>query len=414
MILEKLLLSIRTPVVQGKVLAFVDEHYNSLSEIQKDRIYDTVMEMLPECDALAAKLLKFANQKLEGETEARRAEIAQGLISVLDSDCRRKERSLMPLMADCPGFSQDLVIRQLFGPWQTWKVHADYMEFLGGKNAVEKTEMLLRVFSLVPELNLGSFTQEAVSLYEKDSDEGDLYLWLHIAEKVQSMPPGLSDSLNEAVIAPAVTRRIRDVFDTSLCSDGMIRLKDYVSSHPEVRESEQYALIENYDEAVSAAKRLDYPVLEQRLPQLLQYTEELPKIAEYLKVREIDPVNQSEETVICLELVRNLLKDGTAGLGELYRKGLEKHTAEEAMILLLSVCVPMSQAGPVLSAAMTAPGAGVKGFVEAFVSAYGKGAYHRLRSELPHGTSFGAQLEEKISEHKKANGSFWSRLLGKK
>ena len=414
LILEKLLLSIRTPAVQKKIIAFIDQHYNCLSESQKDHFYNTFIEMLPECDALSDMLIQMVNKNFESETEERRADLAQQLVSILESDCRRKERSLMPLMANNSGFSRDLVIKQVFGPWSAWKVHTDYIALLGEKTVIEKTETLIRVFELVPNPNLDSLLTEAISLYQNDLENGDLYLWLNIAEQVQSMPEEFANQLHTAVIESAVSRRLCDVFDMSHGADGMTLMENYAASHPNMRESEQYSLIDSFNRMVSAGKRLDYSEVERQLSLLVKDTDGLPQMAEYLKECEIDPGKQAEEAVLCLEILQGLLKDGSADLGKLFRKRLGNHTAEQAMILLLSVCGPMSEAGPMLLSALTAPGSGIKEVVALFVNAYGKGAYHRLRSELPQGTSFGAQLEETITEHKKANGSFLSKLFGKK
>ena len=84
------------------------------------------------------------------------------------------------------------------------------------------------------------------------------------------------------------------------------------------------------------------------------------------------------------------------------------------MLLLLSVCCPMSEGGPNLTTALTTSESGMKAFVSGFVQAYGKGAYHRLREAFSQENPFGKELEGAIRSHKKENGSFLSKLFGKK
>ena len=411
MILEKLLLSIRTPAVQGKILSFLDQYYELFSEDQKEQFYHTFLEMLPECDNLAKLLMEMVDRKLENESDERKEKLSQELIRLMENDSRRKEHNLMPLMAACPGFSQELVIKQVFGPWRTWKVHGEYIAYLSNKTTQQKTEALVQVFQLVKKPDLETLLPEAIALYQNDTEKGDLFQWLDISKQLQATPKAFRDGLQEAVIEPAVTARLCDAFQTGWRTDGMELVESYAAKHPHIQECHQYQLIHSYRLAVAAAKNLDYPELDRQLEILLNEPEVTPQMAEYLRAREnVD----TAEGKLSLDILQNLLTDGAAELGKLFRRRLETMSPDETLHLFVSVCGPMSVAGETLSKALTGAGAGVEILVSAYTNAQNKGAYHRLKGEVPQGTPFGSRLEEAIQQHKKANGSILSKLFGKK
>lgn len=413
-ILEKLLLSIRTPAIRGKILGFIEQHYTCLSESNKDRFYDTVMEMLPECDALADMMIQSVNKLLEGETEARRSDLTGRLLTVLENDCRRKERLLMPMMANYPGFCRDLVIRQVFGPWQTWKVYPEFIALLSQKPVAEKTEILSRIWKLAPQTDPDFLLAAAVEIYRPDQENSDLYLWLELAEQAAAITKTFAQDLHDAVIVPAVTARAWDAFDTTRGEDGLTLLETYADSHPAVRQGERYRQIDDYNQLIAAAEQLDYPRMERQLQSLSEHPQLLPKIAQYLGRYGIHPQTQSAETVLSLEILESLLRDGSAELGKHYRAAARDRAPEQALSLLMAVCGPMSQGGPLLERWLTGSDAGIRAMVAAFADGCGRGAYHHLRLAVPAGTVFGSRVEEAIREHKKANGTFLTKLFGKK
>lgn len=414
LILEKLLLSIRTPAVQSKILAFIDRHYESLSDTHKDSLYDTIMEMLPECDGLSQVLVRVVNDHLSGETDQRKAAIAQRLTDALESDYHRKEHGLMPVLAAQPGFCEDLIIGLAFGPWQTRKLREEYIQLLTGKSIPEKTAVLTRIFAILPEADSAGLLPEMIALYQEDIEAGDLYLWLETAQQMQALPEEVAAGLHGAVIEPAVCRVACDAFDSRQDTDGLPLLEGYAAAHPAVASSENYRIITAYHAMIAGAVRLDYPAIAGQLEILLEHIGLLPRMAEHLSRWVIAPAEQTPETVLCLQILQGILEDRVVPLGKLYRRSASRESAEEAMTLLLSVCLPMSQAGSVLEEALTASGSGAGEVVAAFADGYGKGAHHWLRSKLPEDNPFAAHLEEKIREHKAENGSFLLRLFGKK
>ena len=272
---------------------------------------------------------------------------------------------------------------------------------------------MVRIFAVVPDVDRSSLLPEAIALYQADADKGDLYRWLQTAEQMQALPEEFAAGLHKAVIEPAVCRTACDAFHSQQDADGMALLEAYAAGHPAVASSENYRIITAYHGLIAEAVQMNYPAIAGHLERLLEHTELLPRMAEHLSLR-IAPAEQSSETVLCLQILQGILEDRVAPLGELYPKSGDRETAEQAMTLLLSVCLPMGEAGSVLKEALTAPGNGAGEVVAAFVDGYGKGAYHWLHSKLPQENPFAVYLEEKMREHKADNRSFLLRLFGKK
>lgn len=411
LILEKLLLSIRTPAVQGKILVFLQEHYGNLSERNKDRFYQTFLEMLPECDALAGALVKAVNGYLPMEPEERQERVRQQLMQVLEADYRRKEHKLLPVLVEEIGFCRDMVIQLAFGPWQSRKFHEEYLQWLSAATAMEKTDGLIRAFSLVPQLDQKLLLEEAVALYRPEEAQQDLYLWLALQEQMMGLPREFGQQLQAAVVSPAVERTACRVFDTRWRTDGMQLLLDYARENPQVQRCEAYRPIESYLAMVAAAERQDWPIMVQQLQQLQQETELSPQIAQHLRDCSIQPERQTAQTVLCLQIAQNLLAEGKAGLLACYEKRVAHQNPEEVLELMLAVCQELSQAG--IMSVLTAEDSGLAEVLAAFAVAYGKHSYHYLRGHLPQG-EFGQQVEALLHAQRAQSGGFLARLFGKK
>lgn len=440
LILEKLLLSIRTPAVQGKILAFIDQHYENMSDAHRCSFYETFLEMLPECDDLAKTLVQVVNHHVAEESEARKADLAQRLTDALESDYRKKEHRLMPILASHPGFCQDLVLQLAFGPWQGRKLHAEYLALLSEKAIAEKTAVLIRIFQLMPELpddTARKLLDEAAALYQGDADKHDLYAWLETAAMLEQLPAAFAAKLNEDVVLPGVCDTACDAFSTKVHTDGMSRLEAYIAKNPAVQACENYQIIQTYNELCHAAAGCDYSTAVQRFEQLMQHTALLPNMATYMSRCSIDVKTQAPETVLCLEIMQSCMKSGKVQIGTLYQKRAEsfsqqyfmehgadanaakaaQDSAMQAMQLLIRVCQGLCRESQRLNDLLCAPDSGLEAMAASFVTSYGKGAAGWVQAQLAPdsgSSTFASCLGEKLQGQKPAGTSLFSRLFGKK
>ena len=411
LILEKLLLSIRTVTVQEAILSFIDRHYEHMSPALRHSFYVTFMEMLAECDGLSVALISIVNHHIESEDPAAKEKLAQMLTDALETDYRKKEHRLLPVLTAQRGFCEDVVIRLAFGPWQSRKIYAEYLQLLIGKPISEKTSALRQILKLVPEA--GKVLLPMMSeLYPADDEKNNLYVWLTAAAQLQELPADFADALNKAVIAPNVCARALDVFDLRLHEDGMDLLEKYADGTPTVRASDHYRLISTYQELIRAAEQVDLNTVTARMHDLMQSG--LGKqVSSYLAKCGIAPNRQPQDTVVCLEIVQGCLKGSAPELDTIYRKrsGGEPESAAAAMEQLLRLCGGLCQdeavAQLLCSEASTLPQ-----LVAAFSADYGKGAQKWLRVhsvQEPLSTALATVLAQQ-----KSSGSLLSRLFGRR
>lgn len=413
LILDKLLLSIRTPSVQSKILEFLSQHYELLDEAQKDRLYGTFFAMLPECDALAKRLVALVNESIAGETEERAASVKQGVINALEADYRKREHQLMPVLVHKEGFCRDTVIALAFGPWQTRKLSEEYMSLLSDSPVKDKTDALQRAFELVSDEDKAAIGKKAEAIFSSGKETGDLYTWLDAEEKLSALPNG-GDGVIASVVLPQISRTLGDVFDVERGGNGMDRIKALASHREAMKSFDGYALIEVYEKTVNAAKKGDTAALSQGLRLLTEQTELSGDIAKHLKLNHLDAEGDKAAS-FRLNVVYNMLENGRAGLDGIYRR-LSASGHEEAMVLFLSVTASMADGDELMRSVSVGENSGITGAVGSFIAGYGKGAYHWLSSHIQIGTPLGDAVDAAVRAHKKENGSFITRLFqfGKK
>lgn len=404
LIMEKLLLSIRTSAVQEAVLSFIDQHYENMAPGLRRSFYDTFLEMLPECDGLSVALTAIVNHHIETEDQATKNALAQSLAEALEADYRKKEHRLLPVLTAQPGFCEDVVIRLTFGPWQSRKIYSEYLQLLAEKTIAEKTAGLGRIVARLP-ATVKPLLAQASELYGGDMEKGSLYVWLEAAEQLRDVPSPFADVLREAVITPAICRRVGDVFDLRMRADGMALLESYADAVPSVRASAEYGIISAYHDLVKAAEQANFAAVTARMEELSQ-SGLGPRISDYLGRCGIDA--KQPDAALCLEIVQGCLKDGNPQLDAVYRKrsGGTQEGAVQAMEQLVGICSGLCRASETAAAMLCGD---LSALASAFSADYGKGAARWLRGHTaddPFGTALASALAAQ-----KDSGSLLSRLF---
>lgn len=430
LMMEKLLLSIRTPAVQGKILEFIDRHYPVMSEAHRSAFYHTFLEMLPECDELARTLVQVVNRHIAEEPVQRKAALTEQLTAALESDYRRREHRLMPVLCAHPGFCRELVVQLAFGPWQGRKLREEYVALLAELPLAERTAELARIFALVPDLPQEAqetLLAEAVALYDPNADTPDLYGWLEAAETLKDLPADFAAGLNEAVFLPAMQARLHTAFDPRQRLDGPDLVEAYADASPALRDCAAYAPFDAYRKLLQAAEAEDVAAAAEQAKRLRGCESALPLAAAYLSRRGIDPKAQSPVTVLTLQLLLDWLKGDAPGLaarytaqqaGFLQAKGPEadahatRQAAEEAASLLLQVGRTLCAAEETLREALCAPGEQAA-LAAAFVTDHGKGARHWLQAQAA-ADPFTEAFAAAVMGQKPAGTSIFAKLFGKK
>lgn len=404
LIIEKLLLSIRTPTVQSKIIAFVDAHYDNMSDCHKDSFYNTFFEMLPECDSLSDTLVKLVNAHVGKESDIRLKEINNRLLEALESDYRKKEHKLMPILEINSGLTRELIIRLVFDTWQNRKIHGEYIELLQSRPLSEKTDAILQAYSLIQDQKREDLQTQAIELYQ--NSDADLLTWLDTAEKLDALDENFAQSIHSSAIEQAVAKNALDAFENDADS-GMSRLVAYADAHKNVQESENYGIINCYSALITALKNKNYTEADKKLSELPKDAEILQKMAKYTS-------NCEKDADISIQMLQNVLENNAAGIDGLYKKAARNMLPQDAMAPVMNTCEQMHNAGENFAKLITAENSGMDKAVAAFAEKHGKGAYKWIRSNLQENSEFGAYMDEIVRAHKRANGSIFTKIFGKK
>lgn len=438
MIVDKLLLSIRTVAIQGGILAFFEQFYAHLTDAQKQAFYKTFYEMLPECDALAAEMVSLVNRVIAEEAPARREEVASAVLTLLEADNRKKEHLMLPLLTAQPGFCSDIVRQQVLGPWNTRKIFGEYIALLQKKPFAQKTAIVLAVaqhHEALSEEALAHFLSSLPALFAADCGRVPLYRWLEADAQFKQADIALYPQWQEAVSFPGIAASLSEVFHDVEHKALLEQVTAFAEQHPSIKDGEAYQMITTYQAIIRAAKdpskAQEALVLAAKLPSERSLRAD---IARYMTVCAIEQSALPPEQAIVLYACINWLKSESIGADRLYRQFYEQavkadtatdtKTAEEkyrnsavnAMQLLLDWSAAAYGNGQELSTLFESEKSAYINAIRSFMNSYGRQASKWLHSYMTHhhahAAFFGyyASLEKQI---KAAQGSFLSRLFKK-
>lgn len=440
-VFEKLMLTIRTEAVQPKILEFMENNYENLSDGQKEHFYKTFFEMLPECDALSQQLICFVNGRIENETEQRKQEIAAELARLLENDSRKKEHRLLPMLCREPGFCCDTVIRLVFGQWSTRKIFDEYLELLSRKTVRVKTEELFHILDLVSNMEesaQGKLITPLEQLYADNPVGTDLYDWLEadaIAEqKLAEGNNAFACLFRVKVTQPAITNALTDVFDSKLRRDGLEVISRYAQSNMDIADTEQYKPIKIYLQLENAVKKNDVKTVFGCLKALPEDAVLRANMAGYIKACLLNQQTQNaEQTMLCVMSI-HYLTNGTL-VSETVYQTCKEHFIQQQYALqgqkanvtkaaregvcsaaewILNTLITACKTGTVFAEAICADREGLDAFLSGFSADYGKGAHKWVISHVAQAPAeLMAVIRGSLDGIKLQTVSLWSKLFKK-
>lgn len=443
-IVDKLLLTIRTASVQQKILAFFDEHYDELSEGQRSEFYDTFFEMLHECDALSLSLVSLVDRHISKETDETVSSISERLAESLEANYKKKEHALLPILTAQPGFCCDVTLRLIFGGWSNRKIFSEYVDLLSAKPASEKTDTLIHIFDLVPDMTeqvSAKIADAAELLYKNDIGKLSLYVWIDaditLKSKLSRVAPSFVREFHNKITKVAVCASIYDVFKTKYRSDGITVLLGYAEDNPFVCDCNKYTVVSDYVDMISALEANDLPGTFRIFDTLPQEPKLRADMALHMATCVLNRNEQSLEQTLALDVMIAYLKSSQIPFDKLYsqysgvytQSYLIKHGAKadpakatehgafNAMELLFDVLLKLSSASESMRASICGDDSKLDSLISSFVSAYGKNAVNWLESHMSlydEVDELADYLRNALSRSKPQSGSIWSKLFGKK
>lgn len=256
-ILEKLLLSIRTPSIQDKVIEFLTCYYDDMASKQKEMLYRTAFEMLPEGDELTVKMIGFINRYAEKESGEFRQWIAEKLVALCESDQKKKEHRLLPLYLAEAGFCRSTIIDPIFNRWTGRRVFDEFFDVMFTKTAEEMGAMLIEIFTVVPYMPANAekkmdarLTEGAPAVLGKVNLFRLLDLETKLRENLVGKLNGGVDSFvkrfEENLLAPAITGAIYGAFTDGPMEDPVEYMCAYADTHRFLKGTPGYLQVERF------------------------------------------------------------------------------------------------------------------------------------------------------------------------
>ena len=391
LIIDKLLLSIRTPEIQKHIVAFIDKHYRFLTTAQKLKLCTTCLEMIPECDELSVLLVGLINRRIATDTEIAGV-LAARLTQSVDLSLKVGDWRLVAILIDNSGFAEDMTMAHILSTG----VGVDILiPLLADMPAHKRAGKLIRVRSSVPGMTDRAYAEliyrfkglpvrvTPSTMYDIISVDKTATLAL-TAENVAL--------LRNVIIYPTILHTFNDAFNIGLGREGVDALGAYVEGKPELIESREYRVILDYIRMVELCRGGDTEGAFNIAYHLPESQELRGHIAEHLEEHHVEA---DSDTAECTHrLLVEYLRDGRFDFEELYsdyQKQYEEAHREEGSIrsriepndrrgaadaaeLIITCASDICDASSELGDIVCDPESGLKRALASFVDVYGLGA----------------------------------------
>lgn len=438
-VLEKLLLTIRTPAVQAKILSFVETNYGSFTVDQKEKFYQTYFEMLPECDGLAKDLTGLVNRVITAEPEQFREETAQKICQLLQADQRKQEPKMLPVLTEHKGYCADVVTRLIFTDWSGRKIFEEYLLSLQEKSFAGLVEETIYICTLAP--NMTDIVAKRFLASVKESMDSkrasvNLYDWLSADEQVCTAQMGRYGlAFHQQVVLPAVRESLHDAFKIRYKKDGVDIVQQYAQQTPEVCEGESYKTIQIYRQLAEGIVSSNATVAFKCALALPQDAGLRGDIAQYLQTCLRGKMPLPEDAEVVLELCADYLRSGKLTLTAHYDRYTAKYTQEltakaekpnaqqiawdsgcKAILLILHCCQQICNASAELGGYLCDPASDLESMMTKFINLNAKKAKKWLAEELDRmgNHSFTQYCKGLVDRCKVENKGLFARFFGKK
>ena len=430
-ILDKLLLTIRTPEIQRQIIAFLDRQYDRMNQSQRMKIYSTCLEMIPECDALSAMLVGYINRHITKENEEICAQIGGRLLQILDRSLKSGDSRITAIFVNENGFCEELTAKYIL----TQHVGSEmFSEILAGMPPHKRAEKLINIRRSYKGMTESDYVALVCSFDEREInlDGSTAYEIMAIDEKAAKQLKGETlASFRRVIINPALSENIYDVFKVKLGKEGTDAVIRFAEGREDVKSSEQYGVLEDYLAMVKCALAGDAPGAFGIVDKMPDDRHLRVDIAEHLLMVQLDRANQSELTVCIMELIISYFRTGTFRFDTLYPR-YKKHFEEirqdesnvikdklspadrlgaaDAMELILGCIRDICEISDELADDVCDAGSGLKKAFAAFFKIWGAGARVYLKKHFENGYEGVVDIMDELVEERNSDISSFGEL----
>lgn len=426
-VFEKLMLTIRTEQVQRQIIEFIRSYYDVFTSKQKNYLYETFFEMLPECDNLAVMLVELIDSHILSETAELQEHCYKTIKGLLEKDARKSEHKLLSLLCSSSGFCSDIVRSLAFGEWSTRKIHGEYLAELAKKDVVSKIGEILQISKLE---NFGNTDIFSIIPQLFESSTENIYVWLKADSLLDES--AVSRRLKETIIIPAVTARINDVFNLRLGSDGIEIILEYVKNNANVEKFEQFTVIKSFLKLKKAIVSKDITEFFKALKKLA-LNEAKANIADFIR-QKVQKVELDSMQILLRDIAICCLKNDFLLSEDIYFEikdihlteflasadkksnptSATKEAAQKAAIEILEALSIASSTDELFVAKIINSQSAISAFIHSFSQDYCKGTDKFILSHLTAADSrIVFMCEDILKKAKTQNRGFLSKLFKK-
>ncbi|MBR2938095.1 MAG: hypothetical protein IKB80_06375 [Oscillospiraceae bacterium] len=437
-VFEKLMLTIRTEAVQQQILDFLAEHYAILTAWQKDLFYATFLEMLPEADALAAKLVAIVDVRVAGEPAELQDRVQAEITRLLDAPGVGQENPLLAVLCREDGFCCDTVTALVFGRWQNREIFDGYLQLLDQKPVVARTASVFRIHRIlcgIQEAPQSKLIAVLDRLFAGQDQDATLYRWLEAdkiaEEKLATDQNAFAYLFQMRVIHPAVANALTDVFDIRLGREGLHIVRHYAENNPGLLATEQYKVIRTFIDWQEAVERKELSNVFLSLKQLPREEALRATIAGYVRACLLDKEGNGPYQRVLYDMSACYLERGTLLSETAYAICREqmsqplfdqmksvkavKEGACRAAGVILDYLAAACHSGAEFSNLVCDDENGLQMLLTNFAADYGSGADKWVLSRISAAPApFVSAVRKVQNSTKPAGGSVWAKLFHRK
>ena len=253
-IFSRLMLSIRTPAVQEPLVAFLQKHYEHLTDNQKRVLYRTFFEMLPEADALSGLIVEFINDHISRETDEFVSFVSDKLVRIVDAECR-KASNLIEIIFQQGGFCEKVVLSVLLTQWTQRKIFKQYLQLLADSDFLRTADSLYNCFVAAPHVDkhvVASVKKVADDKLLPNAQNCDFFHLSRINDRyaryVKQNPDSVwveaCNNLVDGCLTTAIKAHVTDCFNYRNAQERIAQVLAYAEKYPFVKTAECYPAVE--------------------------------------------------------------------------------------------------------------------------------------------------------------------------
>ena len=412
-ILDKLLLSIRTPEIQQQIVIFLDRHFVALNSAQKLKVCNTCLEMLPECDGLTALLINFINRRISRDSSDIPSLMNKKLTEMLASHLMAGDGRLAGMLLEAPGFCENIVMNYALNQWAGVEI---ILGILASMPLVNRADKLIRAFSLVEGGNIALY-QALIYRFATIM----VTVWPSTLKEILEMDKLAENKIStdvieifrQIVIYPAVVFTLHHAFSTDANAVGVDDAVAYAEKNPYIATTQEYRVILDYLSLVHKCGLGDTEGAFKIAIGFPGAPELRVSIAEYIRVNAYSPDTQDSETMATYEMVMDYLASGMLDCAALYARHksrvediiaedkylgqiMPKHRASyEAMALMISCASEICDTSDELAALVMMDESGLKRVIKEYIDYFGPSAGILLKK---HTKDAYFEIEELVSD----------------